>query len=167
MRPTWRHWAVLLAIAGLILAVDQTTKQLIETRLAPGETIMPIGALSDYFRLTHSQNTGAAFGLLPQFGDVISVIAVGMSIAMLVAHGRMASDQWGKRVAMGMVIGGALGNVIDRVRVGHVIDFINYRIPGVISNVSNLADHAIVLGVIVLLILTWRTADEAAEPTSE
>lgn len=167
MRPTWRHWAVLLVIAGAILAVDQITKQLIETRLAPGETITPIGVLSDYFRLTYSQNTGAAFGLLPQFGDVISVVAVGMSIGMLVAHGRMASDQWGKRAAMGMVIGGALGNVIDRVRVGHVIDFINYRIPGVISNVSNLADHAIVLGVIVLLILTWRTTDETAAPTSE
>lgn len=167
MRPTRIHWAVLITIVGMILAVDQATKMLVESRLAPGETIAPIAALSEFFRITHSQNTGAAFGLLPQFGDIISVIAVCVSIGMVVAHARMPAGQWGKRIAMALVIGGALGNVIDRLRVGYVIDFINYRIPGVISNVSNLADHAIVLGVILLLILTWRVAETTPEATSE
>lgn len=170
MRPRAAHWAALLLVIGLVLAVDQAAKTLIESRLAPGEMALPIPAISDYFRIVRSHNTGAAFGLLPGAGGLFSVIAVGVSVAMLVAHARMPAGAWGKRLAMGLVAAGALGNVIDRVRVGYVIDFINYRIPGVISNVSNLADHAIVIGIIALLIMTWRRADEAdaaSEPTPE
>lgn len=161
MRPSLRHWAVLLAVIGLVLAADQLTKLYIESTLAPGQTVIPIPALGDYFRIVRSHNTGAAFGFLPDAGWLFSIIAVVVSIGMLVAHYRMPAGDWGKRLAMGLVIGGALGNVIDRIRIEHVIDFINYRIPGVISNVSNIADHGIVVGVILLLILSWRSADDS------
>ena len=60
------------------------------------------------------------------------------------------------QIATGMVCGGALGNALDRIQHGHVIDFIHYRIPDVISNVSNLADHAIVLGVVLIFMDSWR-----------
>lgn len=162
MRPTFRHWAVLLAAIGIVLAADQLTKLYIESALAPGQTVVPIPALGDYFRIVRSHNTGAAFGFLPDAGWLFSIIAVIVSIGMLFAHGRMPAGDWGKRLGMGLLIGGALGNVLDRVRLDHVIDFINYRIPGVISNVSNIADHGIVGGVILLLILSWRSADDTA-----
>ena len=161
MRPTLKHWAILFAVIGLVLAADQLTKLYIESAIAPGQTVIPIPALGDYFRIVRSHNTGAAFGLLPDAGWLFSIIAVIVSIGMVVAHGRMPAADWGKRLAMGLVIGGALGNVIDRVRIDHVIDFINYRIPGVISNVSNIADHGVVGGVILLLILSWRSADDS------
>jgi signal peptidase II len=161
MRPTLRHWAVLFSVIGLVLAADQLTKLYIESALAPGQTVVPIPALGDYFRIVRSHNTGAAFGFLPDAGWLFSIIAVAVSIGMLIAHRRMPAGDWGKRLAMGLVIGGALGNVIDRIRIDHVIDFINYRIPGVISNVSNIADHGIVGGVILLLILSWRSADDS------
>lgn len=159
MRPRLLHWAALFAVIAFVLIVDQATKALIVARLAPGQTVVPVPFLSDFFRLTYSQNTGAAFGLLPQFGGIFSVIATIVSFGMLIAHSRMPAGDWGKRIAIGLIIGGALGNVIDRLRVEYVIDFINYRIPGLISNVSNLADHAIVFGIILLLILTWRSEE--------
>lgn len=162
MRPTFKQWAMLLAVIGGVLAVDQWSKLYIESVLAPGQTVLPIPALGDYFRIVRSHNTGAAFGFLPDAGWLFGLIAVGVSIGMLVAHARMPSGDWGKRLAMGLIIGGALGNVIDRLRIDHVIDFINYRIPGLFSNVSNIADHGIVGGVILLLILSWRSADKAA-----
>lgn len=162
MRPTLKHWAVLLIVIGLVLAADQLTKLYIESTLAPGQTVVPIPALGDYFRIVRSHNTGAAFGFLPDAGWLFSIVAVGVSIGMLVVHARMPAADWGKRIAMGLLVGGALGNVIDRVRLEHVIDFINYRIPGVISNVSNVADHGVVGGVILLLILSWRSADDTS-----
>jgi signal peptidase II len=161
MRPTLRHWAVLFTVIGLVLAADQLTKLYIESALAPGQTVVPIPALGDYFRIVRSHNTGAAFGFLPDAGWLFGLIAAGVSIGMLIAHARMPAADWGKRLAMGFVIGGALGNVIDRIRIDYVIDFINYRIPGVISNVSNIADHGVVGGVILLLILSWRNADDS------
>lgn len=161
-RPALRHWAVFLGLIAAIIAADQIVKALIVARLAPGQTVVVIEPLADFFRLTYSQNTGAAFGMLPSAGWVFSIIAVGVSLVMLIAHARMDRAAWGRRLAMAFIIGGALGNVVDRVRFDYVIDFINYRIPGVISNVSNLADHAIVAGVIALLIITWRAEDEPA-----
>lgn len=159
-RPTLRHWAVFLGLIAAIIALDQAAKALIVSRIAPGQTVVVIEPLADFFRLTYSQNTGAAFGMLPSAGWVFSLIAVTVSIVMVIAHARMDRAAWGKRLAMAFIIGGALGNVIDRVRFDYVIDFINYRIPGVISNVSNIADHAIVGGVIALLVITWRADDE-------
>src|SRR5690606_31330376 len=116
MRPTLRHWAVLFTVIGLVLAADQLSKLYIESALAPGQTVVPIPVLSDYFRIVLSHNTGAAFGFLPDAGWLFSIIAVCVSIGMLVAHQRMPAGEWGKRLAMGLVIGGALGNVIDRLR---------------------------------------------------
>ena len=161
MRPTLKHWVILLGTIGLVLAADQLTKRYIESALAPGQTVIPIPALSDYFRIVRSHNTGAAFGFLPDAGWLFSIIAICVSIGMLLAHTRMPAADWSKRLAMGLIIGGALGNVIDRLRIDYVIDFINYRIPGVISNVSNIADHGVVGGVILLLILSWRSADDS------
>lgn len=167
MRPHFRHWAALLGLIALILLADQATKIIVASQLAPGQTVIPIPFLSDFFRITYSQNTGAAFGLLPQLGGAFSIAAVIVSIGLLFAHHKMPAGAWGRRISIALIIGGALGNVIDRVRIGYVIDFINYRIPDLISNVSNIADHAIVFGVILMLILTWNEEEDpapAAEP---
>ncbi|MCU0474936.1 MAG: signal peptidase II [Anaerolineae bacterium] len=164
-RPSARHWLALVGLIGGVLLIDQASKLLIIDRVAVGQMVVPIPALREVFRIIHSQNTGAAFGMFSGAGDVFSVIAVVVSILMLVMHHRSSAGAWGQRIGFGLVIGGALGNAIDRVMYGHVVDFINYRIPGVISNVSNLADHAIVAGVLVLLWLSWRPTRAQPEST--
>lgn len=156
MARTLRIWLPLLLIIGAVLLVDQLTKRLIMERLYVGQTFAPVEALVPYFQLTYSENKGAAFGFLPQAGDIFLVIAVVVVIAMLVFYPRMPKEAVLSRFAIGLVCGGALGNALDRLQYGAVIDFIHYQIPGLISNVSNLADHAIVFGVLIIFVESWR-----------
>ena len=157
MRRSVRYWLIVLPIIAVVIVIDQVTKRLVIDHLAVGESIQPFPALRDVFQITHTQNTGASFGILPQAGDLFLVIAVIVTLAMLYFYPRIPPDAWLTRIATGLVVGGALGNALDRLQHGPVIDFIHYQIPGVISNVSNLADHAIVLGVALILIDSWLT----------
>jgi signal peptidase II len=164
-----RSWLLLVVIIGAVVLLDQVTKRAVVDHLRVGETVRPIPALSPFFQITYSQNTGAAFGFLPQAGDIFLVIAVIVVLSMLVYYRRIADSDMLSRVAIGLICAGALGNALDRLEYGHVVDFIHYQIPGVISNVSNIADHAIVTGVILLFIASWRAerrersaAEEAA-----
>ena len=150
-----RRWLVLLLMIGFVLVVDQVTKRLVVENLRLYETVEPIPALSPFFQITYSSNTGAAFGFLPQEGDLFLIVAVVVVIAMLYFYPRVPPNSRLMRFAIGLICGGALGNALDRLQYGHVIDFIHYQIPGIISNVSNLADHAIVLGVILIFIESW------------
>ena len=156
MKPTARNWLMLLLTVAIVLVIDQFTKGWIVQNIAPGESRQPVAALSDFFQITRSANTGAAFGLFAQSGDIFLVIAVVVVAAMFYFYPRLPAEAGFTRFAIGLICGGALGNALDRLQYGHVVDFIHYQIPGVISNVSNLADHAIVLGVIIVLIDSWR-----------
>lgn len=151
-----RKWLWLILIIGGVLAVDQVSKQAVIDTLLLGQSTQPIPALAPFFQFTRSANTGAAFGILPQAGDIFLVIAVVVVGAMLVLYPRTPPEAWLTRAGFGLVCGGALGNALDRLQHGEVIDFIHYQIPGVLSNVSNLADHAIVFGVIAIFIDSWR-----------
>jgi signal peptidase II len=163
-----RRWLTFFVILAAVLIVDQVTKSLVVNNLRLGDTLQPIPALSPVFQITYSQNSGAAFGILPQTGDLFLVIAVLVVIAMLFFYPRVPDENGLTRAAMGLVCGGALGNALDRIEYGAVIDFILYRIPNVISNVSNLADHAIVLGVLLILYDSWRTdRRKAAQPADQ
>lgn len=155
LKPGLRRWIELFAVIGVVLLVDQLTKRLVVDSLALGQAIEPIPALRDFFQITRSHNTGASFGILPQAGDLFLVIALGIVIGMIVFYPRIPLEARVRRLALAMVCGGALGNAIDRLEYGYVIDFIHYTIPGLVSNVSNLADHAIVLGVLILFIESW------------
>lgn len=152
-----RSWLLLVFIIGVVLLLDQVTKRAVVDHLHVGQTVRLVPALSPFFQITHSQNTGAAFGFLPQAGDIFLVIAVVVVVAMLVYYRRIAETDTLSRVAIGLICAGAIGNALDRLEYGHVVDFIHYQIPGVISNVSNIADHAIVIGVILLFIESWRS----------
>lgn len=151
-----RRWLTLGAIIAAVLVVDQVSKQTVLTTMAVGESRQPIPALYPYFQITFSENTGSAFGFLPQASDAFLIIAVVVVAAMIVFYQRLPDSARLSRYAFGLVCGGALGNALDRVQHGAVIDFIHYRLPGVVSNVSNLADHAIVVGVIMIFIDSWR-----------
>jgi signal peptidase II len=150
-----RRWLLLLILIAGVLLVDQITKRLIVDSLLPYETIQPVPGLVPYFQITYTQNTGAAFGFLPQAGDLFLVIAVVVGIGMIYFYPRVPENGHLTRLAIGLICGGAFGNALDRLQYGHVVDFIHYQIPGLISNVSNLADHAILIGVIVIFVEGW------------
>lgn len=161
MNQNLRRWLLLFAIVGTILLVDQLTKRAIVNDLLLGESRQPVPFLSPFFQITRSHNTGAAFGFLPQAGDVFRLVAIVVVGVMLYMYPRIPESNRLARIATGFIMGGALGNVIDRIEYGYVVDFIHYQIPGLISNVSNLADHALVLGVILFFIASWQ--DERAK----
>lgn len=164
----WR-WVYLVVGVALVLGIDQITKLLVVDRLAMFESVQPIPALYPYFQITRSFNTGAAFGLLANTetaSRVFLVIALVVSVVLVWSYRTLTPAQPGARLATMLVIGGALGNAIDRMVYGHVVDFIHYTLPGVISNVSNIADHAIVGGVFLMIIASWRTEQQPQPDTA-
>jgi signal peptidase II len=136
----------------LLFSLDQFTKTWMLTHLSYGESFVPIPALEPWFKFTLSYNTGAAFSLLPQLGDIFLVIALAMIIGILVYYRRVPAGRWIERIALGILLGGVCSNALDRLRFDHVIDFFHVRVPGVVSNVSNFADHGIVVGIVILFI---------------
>lgn len=151
-----RRWLLLGVLLFTVFALDQITKELVIQNLARYESVEPIPALGDYFRFTHSYNTGAAFGIFPNASDVFLLLSVAIVVGLLWFYPRVPDAGWITRVGIALVCGGALGNIVDRIRHDHVTDFIHYIIPGVTSNISNIADHAIVFGVFLIVLDSWR-----------
>ena len=141
---------------GAIVA-DQATKALIRAWLAEGET-WPAGF--ELIRLSHVENTGAAFGILQGAGPLlIASSIVGVAVVLVLLYAAPAGDRL-YTAALALVLGGAVGNLIDRVLRGEVTDFIDpTHYPA-----FNLADSSIVVGVIALILLSLRPqpSDEAA-----
>jgi signal peptidase II len=162
-----RKWLPLFGIIAIVLLLDQITKRWVLDNLAPTQSYNLIPALYPYFQLTLSENRGAAFGFLPQAGDLFLILALVVVVIMLVFYPRIPEKARVTRFALGLVVGGALGNAFDRVTQGVVIDFIHYSIPNLVSNVSNLADHAIVIGVILIVLESWRAPEEPQPESSE
>lgn len=131
--------------AGIIVALDQLTKALIRYFLLPGQS-WPIW--SGVFHFSYLQNPGAAFGLLKhQTGLLVAVTAV-VVVAILLYAGRLEPHMVLLRWAMILVLGGAVGNLVDRLRFGYVVDFLDFRV----FPVFNVADTAIVTGVGLLFL---------------
>ncbi len=158
-----RNWLILLLVIILVLLADQLTKRLVVDNLELYQSVIPIPALFPYFQITHIANSGAAFGLLEDSGALFMIIAPLVVLVLFWFYPRATT--WPTRIAMGLICGGALGNVLDRIAYGHVVDFIHYQIPNLISNVSNLADHAVVIGVLIIFIESWRTDSDKTSDT--
>jgi signal peptidase II len=140
-----------LVIAGIIVALDQLTKSIVRNNLAIQEVWAPWDWLLPYARIVHWKNTGAAFGMFQEFGGVFRVLSILVSIAILYYFPQVPREDWPLRLAMGLQLGGALGNLVDRFTEGHVTDFISVgRFP-----VFNLADASISAGVVVLIVGMW------------
>ena len=143
-----RDYLVLFLTSGFIIALDQVTKFLIRQNLAVGEIWSPWPWLTPYARIVHWFNTGVVFGLFQGKGDIFTILAIIVAIGIIYYFPRVPAGDWSLRLAMGLQLGGALGNAIDRVLVGHVTDFISVgNFP-----VFNVADSSITIGVLVLLL---------------
>jgi signal peptidase II len=137
------HWVALLAIALAALIADQLTKQLVVRELAFGESVEVIGPLS----LHHVRNPGIAFGLFSTWAGAVTALTALALVWMLAYFARAGARHPILPVAVGLLIGGAAGNLTDRLRLGHVTDFLDLSYwPA-----FNLADMFIVSGVAILL----------------
>jgi signal peptidase II len=146
-----RDYFVLLGIAGLVIASDQLVKYIVRTRLEWGETWSPFEWLSPYARIIHWTNKGAAFGLFQSGGLIFTIIAILVSIAIIYYYPRIPSSNVALRLALALQLGGALGNLTDRLTHGIVTDFISVgSFP-----VFNIADASISVGSAVLIATMW------------
>ncbi len=134
--------AAALATAGLVVALDQATKQLAVTRIDRGEQVDVFFGLD----LTNARNTGVAFGAFEGGGAVVAVL-IGLSLTLLVGYFAVHRERPWLWLPVGLLLGGALGNLADRARDGAVIDFID----PVAWPAFNVADSCIVIGVLALL----------------
>lgn len=151
-RPAYA-WCLAGALCGLVVAVDQAAKAMAEERLVPGQHVDVIGPAG----LGLSHNSGVAFGLAAGSGAglaVLTVVALAV-VGILFARRATAPGMW---IAVGLLAGGALGNLADRVRAGFVTDYIS--IAGWPN--FNLADIAVTVGV-VLLALSYAREEDRAE----
>ena len=164
-----RKWVILGGSLLAALAADQTSKNWVVNNMELYESVTPIPILAPLFQFTRSSNTGAAFGILPMAGDIFLLVALLIIAGLLRYFREIRPEARLAPFAIGLVVGGAVGNIVDRLQYGHVIDFIHYQIPNLISNVSNLADHAIVLGVLLVIAENlWREhQDKRSAPQSD
>lgn len=165
---------MLIGLALFLLALDQGSKWLVRQNLAVGEAWAPIPALSRLFTVTHVQNTGVAFGQLPGLGWLFMLVNVIVAVGILVYYPRISEGQWPLRLAAALILAGAMGNIIDRLRTAaivaqntgniwtalpyaYVTDFIDIKI----WPVWNVADMCVVSGVAILGFWLWRSEKAA------
>ena len=160
----WLHraWPVLL-VATIIISLDQWTKELIRQSVVEYTSVAPIPALGNYLVFERVRNYGAAFGILQNQSSLFAIIAVIVGLAILVYVYQLPPEQKLIRVLLGLQLGGAMGNLIDRLTQldefgrGYVTDFIRIGLPGGPYWPNfNVADSAIVTGVIGLgIYVVW------------
>lgn len=163
MRDQKQPSLILPAVAALALLADQATKYLVRVNLSHGQSVELAPWLSPFFQVTFVTNSGAAFGLFPNLGQFFVVIAVIVIAALVWYYLRLSDGHWLVQFALGLQLGGAAGNLVDRLRSGgSVVDFIDVNFwPLHNWPVFNLADSAIVVGVMLLtLLMFWEEWQE-------
>ncbi len=142
-----RPWARAAAVTAGVLVLDQVTKAIVRSSIPRGgrEEVLP------FLDLVHTRNTGVAFGALAGGGAIVTVVIALALIALLAYFATHLHRPWAW-LPTGMLLGGALGNIVDRIRDGAVTDFVKFpHFPA-----FNVADSAITIGVVVLLIVLER-----------
>jgi signal peptidase II len=146
-----RSWRRALIVAGLVMVADQVTKSIVRGSLLPGERRTVLSGILD---LTNTRNKGVAFGALAGGGAVVAAL-IGLALGALVVYFVLRADTPHLWLPVGLLLGGALGNLADRARMGSVTDFIDPRLwPA-----FNVADSCVVCGVLILLWVIEGSAD--------
>jgi len=154
LRSGWRN-VLFFLIALLVVAADQLSKIWIRSNLLIGQSLFEVG----FFRIIHLHNTGAVFGLFQGQSFLLTIIAlIGIAVllvyALVIYRGFSFLDNWLSRSALGLVLGGAVGNLIDRLHFGYVTDFIDFGFwPA-----FNIADSTVTVGVILFAFSLLRLA---------
>ena len=157
-----RKVGLFVSVAAIVLALDVVSKLIVVARLP--ESHAPVRILGGVFYLQQTRNSGAAFSLGTGFTIILTLVAIAVVVVIARTAGRMRSAGWA--VALGLILGGALGNLVDRVfrapgfGRGHVVDWISVFGPDAkYWPIFNLADSAIVCGGILIVLLSFKGLD--------
>jgi signal peptidase II len=145
-------WPLFLGLAAIVVVLDQLTKAWLVSFLAPGASVSVIG---DYVRLVHGQNNGALFGLFRESALLFAIVSLGVIALIVVFHARSGRSVY-MSVTLGLLLGGAIGNLLDRFRLGYVVDFVDLGIGSFRWYTFNVADAAISLSLVLLVLLAVR-----------
>ena len=150
--PSWSRW---LGLSALVIVLDQLTKSWVTAAFELGDSL----TVTSFFNLVLAYNTGAAFSFLADAGGwqriffvVIAVVASAVIVYLL----RKPQNHTLLNAALALILGGAIGNVIDRIRLGHVVDFIQVHGAGYYFPAFNIADSAITMGAALLIWDSFR-----------
>ncbi len=148
-------------LAAVVVLGDQYSKHVVRTTLPLNSSWNPLTWLAPYARTLYIQNTGAAFGLFKEAGLFFTIVAIIVSVVIVVYTRRLPTGHWWMRIALGMQLGGALGNLVDRLVFHTVTDFIS------LGNfaIFNVADASISLGVVLLALIMWLESRHDREPS--
>lgn len=148
-----KHFGLMALIVSTILILDQLTKWQVTRTMRLHESI---SIIPDLFSITYIRNSGAAFGILAGSHSGFRLVFFGITSALALAllgtiYARLSPADWLGRVSVAAIFGGAVGNLIDRVRFGEVIDFLDFSLLGYHWPAFNVADAAITVGVCFLI----------------
>jgi signal peptidase II len=153
-------------IALPVLVIDQVTKWWVIQSMPLNTTRPAVDFLFPYLKWSHVANTGAVFGSFQGVGNLFAILAVVVAIGIVYYNYRLNTTSRRLRIALGLVFGGALGNMIDRLIVGHVTDFIDIDLSSIIPlriadwYIFNVADMAIIGAIIIMAYLSFFEPDE-------
>ena len=159
---------IVFGAAIVVLAADQISKYWVRHYLVYGVPWNPAPWLRPILSFTYVTNTGAAFGLFPSLGWFYTFIAATVTALILFFYKQLPSDKWLVQISLGMQLGGALGNLTDRLWHGRVIDFIDLNFwPLQEWPVFNLADSSLVVGVCILAVYLLWEGEETLTSSSD
>ena len=155
--PSIGRWILFAGIAIAVVVIDQLAKSWITATLDPGEGMTVLG---DWLRFVHGQNSGILFGLLPQSAPIFAIVSLGVT-GLIVYYHRRAGHGILVTIALGLLLGGAIGNLLDRLNHGYVVDFVDMGIGTWRFYTYNIADACITTA--ILLLLTMAVFPKLAE----
>lgn len=144
-------WILLFALAAVIFALDQTTKNLVVRNIAPYGPGYHVPIIGDWLRLAYSTNTGAAFGLFADRTMILTILALAAIPLLVFCEKYLPIQGWPAKICLGLLLGGTAGNLSDRMLRGHVVDFVSAGIGDLRWPSFNVADSSFVVGVLLLL----------------
>lgn len=148
MKKFLKHNGFLFLIATFVIVVDQLTKALVRQNLALGEAWAPIPAIGDFFRFLYWQNRGAAFGTLQYAGPILTIVRIAIALFIIIFYQKTEIKDMLVKISLSLMLGGAVGNLVDQFTLGFVTDFIAVgRFP-----VFNVADSCVTIGVGLMLL---------------
>jgi signal peptidase II len=160
-RPAGRRWALFAVLALAVVVVDQAAKALVTASLAPGQSVDVVG---DLLRIVFGPNSGALFGLFKDNAAMFGIVSLAVIGLIVAYHSRTAGSTY-MTVTLGLLLGGAVGNMLDRLRLGYVVDFVDGGIGNVRWYTFNVADAAISVAILLLFLAALRPS--LAKPAAE
>lgn len=148
-----QHWVAFLVLAAGIVITDQLAKAWVVTTVAFG-SVLPV--FGDYVRIWHVHNTGALFGLFRDQAVLFAALSIGVVALIVWFHGQsVVTNGWLATLALGLLLGGAVGNLADRLRLGYVVDFVDMGVGDLRFYTYNVADAAISTALVLLILMAF------------